>query len=370
VIVDECHARFDWLVEIMASEEWADVPFIGLSATPWSRGLGNIYDDLLIPATMWNLIEEGYLAPFRVFAPSHPDLSAVKIVGGDYREADLSKIMGDHGLVADVVSTWKEKGEGRPTICFAVDRAHAKKLQARFEEQGVPCGYIDAYTPTEEREKVRARLDGGEIKVVTNVGCLIKGVDWAIGCIILAMPTKSEIKFVQAIGRGLRVNPEIAPDCIVLDHSDNTIRMGFPTDIHRPVLCTAKKGERQKQPRPKLPKECPSCSYLRPKGVRKCPACGFMPDVKSEIEEIDGELRELKPAKDKRNKQLWYSGFLHIQQQRGYSRGWVAHQYREALGVWPRGLSDIPTAPTDEVRNFVTSRLIRHAKRKGLADAS
>ena len=81
-----------------------------------------------------------------MFAPASPDLTGVRTVAGDYHEDDLSKTMDKPALVADVVDTWIDRGENRPTLCFAVDRAHAKNLQAKFQAAGINAGYIDAYT--------------------------------------------------------------------------------------------------------------------------------------------------------------------------------------------------------------------------------
>lgn len=373
VIVDEAHCRHEWLEKLMASEEWAKTVFIGLSATPWSRGLGNIYGDLICPISMADLISEGLLSPFRVYAAAHPDLTGVKTVAGDYHEGQLAEVMSEGGLIANIVDTWRRRGEGRPTVVFAVDRAHAAKIQGRFHEAGIGCGYIDCFTERAERTRIRDRLAAGEIKVVANVGCLTKGVDWALGCIVLARPTKSEILYVQMVGRGLRVNAGI-PDCIILDHADNTLRMGFVTDVdaRNTILCTAAKGERQAQPRKEaLPKECPSCTFLKPPKTRECPACGFEPERTSEIEEHDGELVEITTARlkaDRAEKQRWHSQLRFIAKQRGYSSGWVAQTYRKRFGVWPRGLDMYRTTqPEADVRNYVTSTLIRYAKRSKAA---
>lgn len=369
VIVDEAHCQNEWLKSIMASDEWANVPFIGLSATPWSKGLGNVYDDLLIPITMQELIDAGYLCPFRVYAAAHPDLSNVKVERGDYRESQLSEVMSEGGLVADVVTTWKRMGDDRPTFAFCVDRAHAKKVQERFIAAGIPWGYIDAYTDRTERLLIKKQLERGEIKGVANVGCLTKGVDWAIGCIILARPTKSEMLFVQMVGRGLRVNEGI-PDCIILDHADNTLRLGFVTDIHHPELCKAHKGDRKAQEHKEaLPKECPSCNFIKPPKVRECPVCHFIPEKKSEIEEAAGELREVTRAKMKASmatKQAWHDQLNAIRRERGYADGWVAQTYRKRFGVWPdHRINRFGTAePTPEVQSYVTACLIRFAKKK------
>jgi superfamily II DNA or RNA helicase len=81
VIVDEAHELHKEIFRWMA--DCPDVPFIGLSATPWSRGLRKYYDDLIIAATTKDLIEQEYLTRFTVFAPSESDLSGVRTVAGD-----------------------------------------------------------------------------------------------------------------------------------------------------------------------------------------------------------------------------------------------------------------------------------------------
>lgn len=372
VIVDEAHCQNDWLKSIMASDEWAHVPFIGLSATPWSKGLGHVYDDLIIPITMQELIDAGYLCPFRVYAAAHPDLSNVKTVAGDYQESQLSEVMSEGGLVADIVTTWKRMGEGRPTFAFCVDRAHAKKVQERFVAAGIPWGYIDAYTERDDRLSIKRQLERGEIKGVANVGCLTKGVDWAIGCIILGRPTKSEPLFVQMVGRGLRVNEGI-PDCIILDHADNTLRLGFVTDIHHPELCKANKGDRKAQERKEaLPKECPSCNFIKPPKVRECPVCKFVPEKISDIEEAEGELKEVTRAKMKASmaeKQAWHAQLNTIRRERNYAAGWVAQTYRKRFQVWPdHRINRLSTAePTPEVRSYVKAMMIRHMKSRKAA---
>lgn len=105
VVIDEAHRWFEMLGPWMAAEDWQEVPFVGLSATPWTKGLGKHYDDLIQVTTTAELIEAGYLSPFRVYAPSHPDLAGVRTVAGDYHEGDLSKAMNKPELVADVVTT-------------------------------------------------------------------------------------------------------------------------------------------------------------------------------------------------------------------------------------------------------------------------
>jgi DNA repair protein RadD len=380
VIVDEAHRVFSRIATWMA--ECPDVPFIGLSATPWTKGLGKLYDDLIVSATTRELIERGDLCRYRVFAPAHPDLSGVKIVAGDYHEGQLSETMNTSPLVADVVETWTKLGEGRPTLVFGVDRAHAKSLQAQFHEAGINAGYQDMMTDDGERAALKRGFHNGHYPVVCNVGTLTTGVDWDVRCIVLARPTRSEILYVQIIGRGLRTAPGKA-DLMILDHSDTAIRLGLPDEIHHDTLDDGKKKVASEK-KAILPKECPQCHYLMAPKVTICPACGHKRVAQSQVEHVEGELVELTGAKAKRPltpRPRIIEGCVEIagqripvaeffaelrgyQVERGYANGWAANQYREKTGVWPNfHIKDAePLDPSPVVRSFIKSRLIAYAK--------
>jgi DNA repair protein RadD len=371
VIIDECHRWYNYYGQWMNDPAWQSRPFIGLSATPWTRGLGLYFDDLIIAATTQDLIAEGYLSPFRVFAPSHPDLTGVRTVGGDYHEPDLSGVMNDAPLVADIVDTWLRRAENRSTFCFAVDRTHAKHLQAKFAEAGVSTGYIDAFTPTMERDEIKRQFHNGEIRVVCNVGCLTTGVDWDVRCIVLARPTKSEILFVQIIGRGLRI-AEGKGDCLILDHSDTHLRLGFVTDIHHDVLDDGRARAKPKAAdRIRLPKECAQCAFLKPPRMSVCPACGFKAEAVDNTQVAEGELVEITGRKKRGEaasqdeQATFFAQLMGYAQGRGYASGWAAHKFREKFGVWPDGYKGVSAMePTPKVLSWIKSRQIAWAKSK------
>lgn len=367
VLIDEAHRFFEFYKDWFANPAWADVPFIGLSATPWTAGLGKYYTKLIVAAKTQELIDDELLSPFRVFAPTSPDLSKVRTVAGDYHEGDLSKALDKSDLVADVVSTWIDRAQGRPTLCFAVDRAHAKHLQDQFVQSGVPAGYIDAFTDDSEREKIRVAFHAGALKVVCNVGCLTTGVDWDVRCIILARPTKSEMLFVQMIGRGLRT-ADGKTDCLVLDHSDNHARLGFVTDVHYDVLNDGIKTVKKAVDKSPLPKKCPSCSFLRPPKVLACPSCGFVAKPKCDVVPTDGELVEFTGrrsalARDP-DKQAFYQELKYYATMRGYKVGWAAANYRDKYAVWPPfDWQNLPgIEPTRATQNWIKSKMIAYAK--------
>jgi len=372
VIVDECH-----LQHAVVPKWMADNPsrvFIGLSATPWARGMADHWQGLVSPVSMQELIDAGFLSPFRVFAPSHPDLTSVGTVAGDYNQGQLADVMGESRLVADVVETWIKRAERRPTLVFAVDCAHARKLQEQFASVGVSMGYCDAYVDRIERQLLFNRMARGEIAGIVNVGTLTTGVDADVRCIVMARPTKSEMLFVQCIGRGLRTAPGKA-DCLILDHADNHARLGFVTDIHHPELLSGKDKApvTRKEKGEPMPRECASCGTLKAPKVRECPSCGFTPTRQSEIEFEEGQLVEVaKGAKAKptmADKCAFYSQVLWIARERGRSTGWAAHTYRDKFKVWPVGdaKAALPSPPCDEVISFVKAKDIRFMKGRAKA---
>ena len=383
VLVDEAHRVFQAQKKWMTDPAWAKVPFVGLSATPWTKGLGKIYDDLIIATTTQDLIDQHFLSPFRVFAPSHPDLSCVKITAGDYNEVQLGDTMNKAALVADVVETWLRLGDGRPTLCFAVDRAHAKHLQERFELSDIPTGYIDCFTEVSDRNIVRDKFKRGEYKVVVNVGTLTTGVDWDVRCIILARPTQSEILFVQMVGRGLR-NAVGKTDCILLDHADNHTRLGYVTDIGHDHLDMGEKTTAKSKNKEALPKECPKCTFLRPPRVSICPACGHKPEPHSAVAEEDGKLVEITRGKGKNKngsisethiriggEQIPLPNFYQMLRYHAQRKGWSSKQpacaYKEVTGKWPPFVWNdrcmIEESPA--MSSWLKSRAIRYAKSTG-----
>ena len=370
VMIDEVHRWFDFYGKMMRDPIWVAKPVIGLSATPWRKGLGNYFGKLIKASTTHELIEKGLLSDFKVFAPSHPDLSDIKTVAGEYHEGELSERMQDKVLMADAVETWLEQADRRPTLCFAVDRAHGKHLEAQFASRGVKVAYQDAFTTDIDRSKIKRGFHNGEIEVVVNIGTLTTGVDWDVRCISMCRPTKSEILFVQIIGRGLRTAPG-KDHCLILDHSDNHLRLGFVTDIdvHHTELASGEAKTSTVTDRIRLPKECPSCHFMKPPGTAKCPVCSFVAVAHNKIEPTAGELKELerkrKEDSERCDPRMFFSELKAHGLQRGYKPGWAAAQFKTKFERWPpRSWED--DAPADEVSprtvSWIKSRMIAWAK--------
>ena len=177
-------------------------------------------------------------------------------VAGEFHQTQLGAVMDDAVLVGDVVTTWQEKGENRPTFLFAVNCDHARHLYERFVEAGIGAAYIDGDSPEGERQAIFERFRAGEVRVICSVGVLTTGVDEDVRCIIDAQPTKSEIRHVQKIGRGLRTAPG-KDHLLVLDHAGNHLRLGEVT-ASSTASCTMERQRPRRNGRPKSPSRCRS----------------------------------------------------------------------------------------------------------------
>jgi DNA repair protein RadD len=371
-IIDECHQRFLAVDRLM--RENLDVIFVGLTATPWSAGLGDVWEDLVSTTSIRGLQADGYLCRTRVFAPSHPDLEGVRIVAGDYDETQLSKRMRGAKIVGDVASNWCLHGENRQALAFCVDRAHAADLHDAFSGIGVASAYIDGNTDRAERLAIMTRFAAGEIKVICSVSTLTTGIDLPnASCLILARPTKSAILYTQIVGRGLRTAPGKV-DCLVLDHSDTTLQLGFVEDIRHETLRTAK-GDRARKRRPTpertpaLPRECLACHLLIPPGAIACAECGKPSHRPSNVIVKEGELSEIGAAQAKQARQAieqreFLAQLKGFAIERNYAEGWAAHKFKAKFGDWPASHLAISTPPTlcgAAVRTWTRGQAIRHS---------
>ncbi|HEJ9029223.1 TPA: DEAD/DEAH box helicase [Serratia marcescens] len=384
LIIDEAHLKRKKMLEFIDELTAKGVKVIGLSGTPFSAWLGTYYQKLIKPTTMKELIAIGALSKYEFYAPSHPDLSDVKTseqagYGRDYNETQSAEVMSDPTLVGDIVKNWLENGEDRPTICFCVNVAHANYVTVEFSKAGVTVEVMTAATPHEDRQMTIRRFEQGITKIIINVGVLVAGFDSDVRCIIFARPTKSEMRWIQILGRGLR--PAGGKDhCLIFDHTGTVHKLGYPDDIEYDYLPASSDGMEKTPARvvktdqpERLPKECTQCHYVKPVGVYICPKCGFKPIAGEDVETDKSRgLKKVKQAKEvvtKEVKQAWWSQIIYYQRMRAaqgkpVSDGWCSHVYRKKFGVWPQGLYHAPMAITPVVSNFIKSTQIAYAKSK------
>ena len=382
LIIDEAHLRRKQiLIEINRLVTETNVKVIGLSGTPFSPFLGNYYSRLIKPTTIGELIQRGDLSGYEFYAPSKPDLKGVKTTvsaefGSDYNETQLAEIMCGADLVGDIVDNWLQNGRDLPTVAFCVNVAHANYVTIQFNKVGINAEVMVAETPHEERQLIIHRFEMGATKIIVSVGVLVAGFDSDARCVIYARPTKSEIRWLQALGRGLRTAPG-KESCLVFDHSGTVHRLGFPDSIEYNELPSKSDGMKDSASREaeerteKLPKECTECHFMKPAGVYVCPKCGFKPLVGQDVD-TDTQRGLKKLGKGKRvftqsDKQAWWSQIKFYQRQRSsmgkpVSDGWCSHTFHDKFSEWPNGLSDFPMEITPEVNSYIKHKRISFAK--------
>jgi len=377
IIIDEAHGVAGSKEYRGIIETFAGKPVIGLSASPFAKGLGKVYEKLggplfermVVAASIRELIDDGYLVDCDIYAPSEPDLTGLKQVKNrfgemDFSDMDVGQAVDKPELIGDIVSHWFRLARGTPTVVFASNIAHSKHIVEQFLAAGVRAEHIDCYDDTEDRRATLKRFASGETTVISNSALLAEGWD-APFCqtLILARPTRSLIRYVQMAGRVLRP-ADGKTRALILDHSGTVKHLGFPTDDLPLDLDNGKpKKSKASKPKDKLPKACPSCTFM--KTTHKCPACGFEPEKQNEVEMADGELvkqERKKPKATMAEKQQFFSELLGQQAIKGWSDGRVSHVYRDKFGVWPQGLERVACEPSKETKRFIQSRNIAYAK--------
>jgi len=331
-------------------------------------GLGGVYDDLLMPITMKELIEQKFLVPARYFAAEKPDFENVGMTAGEYNQKDLGDVYSAEPIMGDVLKNWVQIAVNTITVIFTPTRATAAHLVDLFNKAGYLSEYVDANTKDMERERIYKRLSSGEVKCLMNVGIVSMGVDIPnIQTVVMATATKSIAKWMQAIGRSMRI-AEGKECCYIIDHGGMTLdpNMGKVEEITDWDLSEKEKIQDRILDRKKEkqePKEitCSKCKTVF-KARRDCPACGHaMKQPTEPLEYYEADLQEIK----KNNKTSWPEKIKFMGQlkkyadDKGFKTGWAAHKYKEKFGVFPND-PRVKHAPaisiTSEVISFITSR--------------
>lgn len=342
LLVDESHhsPSKTW-TSVMAAQPDAFV--LGFTATPIrldGRGLAKQYQAMVVGPSVRELIDQGYLADYRLYAPPPPDLKGVRTVAGEFNRGQLAAAMDRPRIVGDVVSHYLEYASGTQAICFAVSVQHSKNLAAAFADQGVRSAHVDGETPKDERRRLLRDFEAGRFQVLCNVEILGEGLDVAgIETVIGARPTKSLTVALQQWGRGLRVKPSGNP-AILLDHAGNSRRHGLPDEDREWELTEDKLKLRR-------PDEtfttCRKCHLSLPPATRVCPGCGAVlkpvgqAAPRRAVENVAGSLvavpsmfreRVSKNIETRHPATPTFASLQALGKSRGYKPGWAYYVWK------------------------------------------
>lgn len=375
-VFDEAHVLHTTHKKRM--EEKASI-VIGLTATPFTKGLGKWFDVVINVTTTRALIDDGWLAPYRIFSCAEPDMSGVTVKStGEWDEREASGKALE--VVGDVVAEYLKHGENRKFICSAVDTAHVEELQRQFLSAGINVAtytYKDSEDDRAETTNEFKKPDSA-IRGLITVTAASRGFDVPdVSCVIMARPLrKSLAEHIQLFGRGLRISPETGKqNCIVLDHSGNCARFFEECesffDFGAGELDDGKKREK---PKPKEKKElepvkCPQCRALH-KPMPACPCCGHEYPRKQAVAHVPGTLKELIAGgyRKELSRDLWpmVCGYVLERREGEAARKQALAIFKDMTGAWP--MSDFnstqPVDPTAEVRSRIRAQQIRFSHRR------
>jgi superfamily II DNA or RNA helicase len=364
IVIDEAHlsaaASYRKIVAAVL-ERNPKCKLLGVTGSPCrldGKGLGKaaggLYDELVQGISIKELIEQAYLVRPAVYAPAEQiDLSAVRVVAGEYEAKSLAEVMDKPKIVGSAIAAYQKHCPGVPAVAWCVNVAHAQHVAAEFNAAGVPALALSGDDDPSERDKALRALSNGAIKVVTFAMLLVEGVDCpAIGAVIMLRPTMSLASYLQVIGRGLRpVYADGMPldtveqrraaiaagpkgdRCFVLDHAGLTFKHGFADEVREWSLEGVKKkkgGKKKDEPTIQI-RQCPKC-FICFEPAPVCPACGYVFQGRGGPEHVDGELAEITPEMQaqmsaQRKKEVQKAKTLEelqrIAKDRGYSEKWA-----------------------------------------------
>lgn len=367
VIIDEAHRATAKQYERLING-FPNALVIGFTATPArqsGKGLGEFFQDLIQLTTVKELTMQGFLAPAIYIAPPQIDMQKLKVAAGDYTQASLGEAV--QPILGDIFDTFIEYAPDRQAVIFVPRVNNAVSLAKTFNEAGIAADVIDGKTSVERRAEIAKGMRDGSLKVVVNVGVYVEGVDIpTVSCVILATATKSLVKYLQMVGRGLRPGKD---DCLVIDHGCNVYQHGmYDSDFEWSLDKGGSHPEPSKrekaEPKEKQDRVCEHCWAIFKYG-NVCPVC-HKPTTKASkpmrvIQTKMGFIKKPKkptPAEIKLSRQaMWYK-CLYMAKNKGLKVGAAAHMYRQNTGKWPRGVEKLPKG--DEwglsARDFIAKR--------------
>lgn len=327
ILIDEVHQNWEGgrIRELLRIYDNAKV--VGLSATPVDeRGyLLEGFDDYIDTIQIPDLIKMGYLAQPICYMPETCvyDLSNVRTSGFDYNNYDLDQLLCDISKVESIVNEWEKLAKGKKTIIFANSINHANMLNNEFVKKGYNPLLIHSKLSMSELKRAREKLHNADI--IINCAILTAGFDCPdIQCVLIATCTKILRKYIQCVGRGLRITPT-KKECIVIDCGNCFNTHGLPQD-YRYYMTRPKKDNEP------LWKDCPECGNVEPMGARVCSACGYefeFDEKKDKALRSKKEITRLIKVKSMQDDLL--KELRKLVSERGYKRGYSWYLYKDLL---------------------------------------
>lgn len=236
IIIDEAHHA----LAASYKKLWKMFPNakrLGVTATPWRmnhQSFLDLFDKLVLSMPIKDFIRQGFLAPYKYFSLKN-DSDIQRTIDdieldrfGEYKESSMEEKMDIGSIRAQLLDSYLSLAEGKKGIIYAINIVHARHICKEYENAGYRAVSIDSKTPAAERKELVGKFKKGEIDIIVNVDIFSEGFDCPdIEFIQLARPTRSLVKYLQQVGRGLRPT-ENKQNCVILDNVGMYSRFGLP----------------------------------------------------------------------------------------------------------------------------------------------
>ena len=240
IVIDEAHHALAKTYK----EMWKRFPnakFLGLTATPCrlnGKGFTDLFDVLVQSWSVPEFISKGRLATYD-FVSIKSDGVTQRLIDslqkrgadGDYQNKEMDMLLNKKPSIERLYQSLEEFGKDRKGIVYAINISHAQKITKLYQEHGVKATAIDSKTPAVERQQDIEAFKKGDIQVLVNVDIFSEGFDCPdVEFVQLARPTLSLAKYLQMVGRGLRV-AKGKKNCVIIDNVGLYRVFGLPSQV-------------------------------------------------------------------------------------------------------------------------------------------
>ena len=240
IVIDEAHHALAKTYKEMW-ERFPNAKFLGLTATPCrlnGKGFTDLFDILVQSWSVPEFISKGRLATYD-FVSIKSDGVTQRLIDslqkrgadGDYQNKEMDMLLNKKPSIERLYQSLEEFGKDRKGIVYAINISHAQKITKLYQEHGVKAIAIDSKTPATERQQDIDAFKKGDIQVLVNVDIFSEGFDCPdVEFVQLARPTLSLAKYLQMVGRGLRV-AKGKKNCVIIDNVGLYRVFGLPSQV-------------------------------------------------------------------------------------------------------------------------------------------
>ena len=240
IVIDEAHHALAKTYKEMW-ERFPKAKFLGLTATPCrlnGTGFTDLFDVLVQSWSVPEFISKGRLATYD-FVSIKPDGVTQRLIDsllkrgadGDYQNKEMDMLLNKKPSIERLYRSLEEYGKDRKGIVYAINISHAQKITKLYQEHGVKAIAIDSKTPAAERQQDIEAFKKGDIQVLVNVDIFSEGFDCPdVEFVQLARPTLSLAKYLQMVGRGLRI-AKGKKNCVIIDNVGLYRVFGLPSQV-------------------------------------------------------------------------------------------------------------------------------------------